>query len=153
MIKQLLHIKQIRVELAEQALNRAKSLVIKRENALSKSKNDLIEHIQFRKSEEDRMFQEVLGKHISLKLIESIKEKVASLKHQDVDFKEKIEVAKKDLRDAKQQVQDRHFDLINAEKSEQKYETLDEKISSEEVIKQQVAEDNELDEFKVKILQ
>jgi len=117
MFADLLRIKRFREDAAARAMKVAQLEVAAREQAVRDAEEAVVKHRAFREREEDRLFAEIKGTEVSMKMLDVMKAKVAQLRDDELRLREDVATARKAVppaREALAQTESAHRDAVKA---------------------------------------
>ena len=126
MLADLLNIKRLHEDDAVAALAEARASLDQKTTAHQLKQREQADYETWRIAEEERLYQRIQGKNITLSKLEVMREKIASLRSKDLQLQEEVvqaaqdvECARKALAEAAQRRIEAHKDVVKYEEYQQ----------------------------------
>lgn len=150
MLHELLKIKNIREQGANDEVRKCKNRVEAAKMEVQKKQSELEEYIDWRCKEEQNLYDNIINKEVRQNALDQLKQKVAIMREKDASLEEAISVAKKKVADEEQALEAAKEAHMKAMQAVQKFEEFT-KVLDEEAAKEAARiEDLEMEEFTVR---
>jgi type III secretion protein O len=148
MISQLLHIKKIRAEKADKAVQQQEYRVTHASTTVAKSEKSAEAYRNWRENEEEQRFAKAKQSTVVLKKLEALRQEIALLRERDAELKQKVAEAKKTLEKEQRVLREKKALALAAHKTTEKFVQLDKQEQAEKKLRAQHQEELEQEEFR-----
>ncbi len=148
MIAQLLHIKKIRADKADKAVQQQEYRVSRASALALKSEQTVKDYHHWREQEEERRFAKAKQSTVLLKELETLRQEIALLREREAELKQKSAETKKALEEEQRLLQDKKKAALQAHKTTEKFVQLYEQERAEKELLAQHQEELEQEEFR-----
>ena len=147
MLNDLLNIKKMHLDRAEQAARKARSLIDQCKQALAKAQQELQDYQTWRLQEEKKIYKEIIGQQVAKPEVEQTRQQVADLRMHDEVLIQAIEEAEQALSDAQEQLKQAISAQQAAYKTVEKYKEIIAELQLETERAQALQEEKEMEEL------
>ncbi|MDR2735546.1 MAG: type III secretion protein [Puniceicoccales bacterium] len=149
----LLKVREIRKDRAEKNLTQAQKLLREAEQALAKAKQELEDYKLFVINETNRLYKQVLKKSIKKNSVDALHLAIKELQNKVFEYEKRVEDAMVMCQKAKENLEKRREELIQANRNIDKVESLKDKWREEVKKEEERQADIEMEDVKVKSLE
>lgn len=147
MLHDLLRIKKIREKSAHEIVKRCRYKVEQAVIELQKKEKALEKHLQWRKAEEKRLYDEIMNTQIKEKELDLLKQRIVLMREKDSVLQEEIKIANNNLTEYKTALEEAEKTYKKAMQTVEKFKVFISVLDEEEAKKAARAEEAELEEF------
>ena len=149
MIAQLLHIKSIRADRADNAVKQQEYRVKHSASLLKKAEQSATDYQHWRIEEEERRFAKAQQKTLLLRELEDLRQEIALLRGREAELQQQVVEAQKNLDNEREVLRQKKKNALAAHKTKEKFEELSQEETAELVRQQQYQEELEQEEFRL----
>lgn len=149
MLSELLNIKKMHLERAEQAVYTARSRLEQSQQAVVKAKQALQDYQRWRVEEEKTVYKKIIGQHVSVPEVEQTRQHVMALRLHDETLIQAIDEAKTQLAAAQRQLEEANEARKKAQRTVEKYKAIIAELQLEADIEQARQEEKEMEEVRL----
>lgn len=148
MLSELLNIKKMHLERAEQRLLAARGKLEQSRQLLANAKQALQDYQRWRTEEEKKVYAKIIGRQVDMPKIEQTRQHVIGLRLHDEVLTQKISEAKSQLSDAERQLEEAVQGRHKAYKTVEKYKAIIAEVQLEADREQVLQEEKEMEEVR-----
>lgn len=149
MLNELLNIKKMHHERAEQQVRAARSKLEQSRQALVKAKQALKDYQLWRTQEEKKAYAQIIGQQVSMPEIEQTRQHVTAMRMHDEVLIQKIDEARSQLAETEKQLEEAVQEQKKAYKTVEKYKHIIAELQLEADREQSLQEEKEMEEVRL----